>query len=142
VALRALELSRRDRIHGHLVVGPPERLQISKTATVFNALFNLNSGAITIEDWAFLAHGVMLLTGTHDVTLHGRDRQVAVPADGRDIHIERGAWLASRSMVVGPCTVGESAVVAAGAVVTSDVPPFTIVSGVPARPTGEVPRPQ
>jgi hypothetical protein len=123
------------------VVGPPHRLRVAETANVYDALLDVNCGSITIEDWAFLGHQVMVLTGTHDTSQHGRDRQISIPAAGRDIHIGRGVWLASRSVVLGPCTVGESAVVAAGAVVTKDVPPFTIVAGVPAQPTGEVPRP-
>ena len=123
------------------IVGPVERLHVAETANVFDALLDVNSGSITIDDWAFLGHQVMVLTGGHDYSLHGLDRQLGAIRHGRDIHIGRGAWLASRSMVLGPCTIGESAVVAAGAVVTKDVPPFTVVAGVPARPTGEVPRP-
>jgi acetyltransferase-like isoleucine patch superfamily enzyme len=47
--------------------------------------------------------------------------------------------VASGAIVLGPCRVGESAVVAAGAVVTGDVPALAIVAGVPARVVGEVP---
>jgi len=43
------------------------------------------------------------------------------------------AWLGARSIVLKGVTIGEAAVVAAGAVVTRDVPPWTVVAGVPAR---------
>jgi maltose O-acetyltransferase len=56
---------------------------------------------------------------------------------GGPVVIGRHAWIAYRAIVLPGVTVGEGAVVAAGAVVARDVPPFTIVAGVPARPVGE-----
>jgi acetyltransferase-like isoleucine patch superfamily enzyme len=47
--------------------------------------------------------------------------------------IRRGAYLGLRSTVLAGVTVGEYAIVGAGSVVTSDVPPYTMVAGVPAR---------
>jgi FkbM family methyltransferase len=101
-------------------------------------LLNTISGSITIEDHAFLGHGVALLTGTHDIRRTGRDRQLAVPDEGRDIVIESGAWVASRAILIGPCRIGANAVVAAGTLVAADVPPSAIVSGSPARLVGRV----
>ena len=49
------------------------------------------------------------------------------------ITIEDDAWLATRAVVLKGVTVGRGAVVAAGAVVTKDVPPYTVAAGVPAR---------
>lgn len=48
------------------------------------------------------------------------------------IRIERGVWIAAGATVLQGVTVGHNAVVAAGAVVTKDVPPRTLVAGVPA----------
>lgn len=114
--------------------GPPERLQIAATAVVNDALLNTVSGTITIEADAFFGHGVKVLTGTHDPAERGLERQRAVPPDGRDVHVERGAWVGSGAILLGPCRIGAHAVVAAGAVVTGDVAPETVVAGVPARP--------
>lgn len=115
------------------VFGEPTRLQIDPTATVNDALFNTESGNIVVGERAFFGFGVMVLTGTHDINLDGQARKDSVPPSGRDITIETGAWVASGAIVLGPCTIGESAVVAAGAVVTTDVPASTLVGGVPAR---------
>ena len=56
-------------------------------------------------------------------------------AEGKSkpIIIEDDAWLATRCMVLKGVTIGKGAVVAAGAVVTKDVPPYTMVAGVPAK---------
>jgi acetyltransferase-like isoleucine patch superfamily enzyme len=115
------------------------QLHVSGTAVVNNALFNLSSGNIEIGDWVFFGHGVQLLTGTHDVTQLLEQRQCAIPANGRDIVVRQGAWISSGVIVIGPCTIGEHAVVAAGSVVTGDVPPCTMVGGVPARPIKRLP---
>jgi acetyltransferase-like isoleucine patch superfamily enzyme len=115
------------------VFGDPARLHIHATAQVNDALFNTESGTISIGEHAFFGFGVQVLTGTHDVAARGADRQNAVPSYGHDIVIEDGAWVASGAILLGPCTIGQSAVVAAGAVVTADVPPLQIVGGIPAR---------
>jgi acetyltransferase-like isoleucine patch superfamily enzyme len=123
----------------YLVFGDPGRLRIDPTATVNDALFNTESGTIEIGEHAFFGFRVLILTGTHDVGARGEARQQAVPSQGHDIVIEAGAWVASGSIVLGPCTIGESAVVAAGAVVTGDVPARVVVGGVPARAIRELP---
>jgi acetyltransferase-like isoleucine patch superfamily enzyme len=124
------------RLHKPVIFGQADRVHVADTAVVNDALFNTMSGSVTIEPDAFTGHGVALLTGTHDVGERGLARQQAVPTEGRDIVIETGAWVASRAVVLGPCRVGAHAVVAAGAVVTEDVPPGAIVAGVPARVVG------
>ncbi|WP_287924426.1 CatB-related O-acetyltransferase [Diaphorobacter sp.] len=47
--------------------------------------------------------------------------------------IGRDAWIGAQSIIMAGCRIGDGAIVAAGAVVTRDVPPFTVVGGVPAR---------
>lgn len=49
------------------------------------------------------------------------------------VHICQGCWLGLRSEILPGVTIGEHSVVAAGAVVTKDVPPYSVVAGVPAR---------
>ena len=116
-----------------LVYGDRSRLSIAQTAIVNNGLFNLACGAIIVEDYVGFGHNVVVLTGIHDYTQIDQARWDAVPASGRDVVIKRGAWIATNATIVGPCTIGEHAVVAAGAVVTGDVAPYTIVGGIPAK---------
>ncbi|MBV8993452.1 MAG: acyltransferase [Pseudonocardiales bacterium] len=118
----------RYRVHGRL-----ERLHIDPTAIVNNALFNVSGGDITIGEYAFFGHEVAVLTGTHDITKFGRQRQTTFPRSGRDVVIEKGVWVASHAMVLGPVRIGRHAVVAAGSLVLDDVAPYTVVAGRPAK---------
>jgi acetyltransferase-like isoleucine patch superfamily enzyme len=124
-----------------LVYGDPERLHIAPTAVVNNALFNLSSGEVTVGDYAFFGHNVSVLTGTHDWTTFGAERQVAVPESGRDVIIEEGVWVSSSAIIVGPCRVGAHSVVGVGSLVLRDVDPYTVVAGNPARVLRSIPKP-
>ena len=72
---------------------------------------------------------VSLLTAGHPLDPSQR-RAVTI---GKPIVIERNVWIAAGATVIGGVTVGENAVVAAGSVVTRDVPPNSFVGGNPAR---------
>ena len=118
-------------INRKIICGDPSRLKIAESAVVNNAVFNLMGGNITVEDWVFFGHGVTVLTGKHDYNLRDEARQETVHCYGQDVVIQQGAWIASNVTIVGPCVIGSHAVVTAGAVVTADVEPFSMVGGVP-----------
>lgn len=122
-----------DLLEHAMIYGDRAKLHIDPTAVVNNALFNLSSGEITLEEYCFFGHNVSVLTGTHDITLFDRERQVRVPKTGRDVVIGRGAWVSSNALVLGPCRIGKHAVVGAAAVVTTDVPDYAVVVGTPAK---------
>ncbi len=88
-------------------------------------------GQVTIEDNVFFGHRVMILTGSHDYTLFGIDRQIKHVV-GKPVTIKTGTWIASGAIICPDVQVGAHSVIAAGAVVTKDVPPYTIVGGNPA----------
>jgi acetyltransferase-like isoleucine patch superfamily enzyme len=126
----------------HSIIYPDAtRVHVHPTAVLNNALLNVSSGDITIGPYAFFGHDVSLLTGTHDFSKFGAERQVAVPKVGRDIAIGEGVWLASNVVVVGPCTIGDHAVVAVGSLVLKDVEPYTVVAGSPATVRATIPLP-
>jgi acetyltransferase-like isoleucine patch superfamily enzyme len=86
-------------------------------------------GGITIGDEVFIASGVSLITSGHPIDPTVRRRQITAAP----IVIERGVWICTGATVLHGVTVGEDSVVAAGAVVTRDVPAGVVVGGVPAR---------
>ena len=93
----------------------------------FDCVF-LDLGGISIEDNVLIAPKVSVLSEGHPVSPN--DRQSLVPGH---IHIKRNAWIGAGATILPGVTIGENAVVAAGAVVSKDVPDNTIVGGVPAK---------
>ena len=127
-----LEKEQLDALYRYRVHSDRSRLRIHPTAVVNNALFNTGGGTITVGAYVFFGHYVAVLAGGHDVEKFGRERQLAIPRTGHDIVIEDGVWLASHVLVLGPCTIGEHAVVAGGSLVRQDVEPYAVVAGRPA----------
>lgn len=140
VAERVKEL-KLDALYSYRWHGDRSRLHIPDTAVVNNALFNMSGGTITLGEYAFFGHDVAVLTGTHDIAKFGRDRQLGFPRSGRDVVIGEGVWLASHVLVLGPVTIGDHAVVAAGSLVREDVEPYTVVAGRPAKVVKKIARP-
>jgi acetyltransferase-like isoleucine patch superfamily enzyme len=86
-------------------------------------------GGLDIADDVMIGPNVSLITTGHP--LEPSQRRAAVIA--KPIVIERNVWIAAGATVIGGVTIGENSVVAAGSVVTKDVPPNTLVGGNPAR---------
>lgn len=94
---------------------------------------------VTIQDEVFIGHGVMFTNDRHP---RATTRQGAMQtSDDWDLVrtlVERRASIGSGATILPGITIGAEALVAAGAVVTTDVPARAVVAGVPARVTGEV----
>jgi acetyltransferase-like isoleucine patch superfamily enzyme len=86
-------------------------------------------GGLDIADDVMIGPNVSIITSGHP--LEPSQRRAFVTA--RPIAIERNVWIAAGATIIGGVTVGENAVVAAGSVVTRDVPANTLVGGNPAR---------
>ena len=86
-------------------------------------------GGIDIGDDVMIGPNVSIITSGHPV--EPSQRRASVIA--KPIVIERNVWIAAGAVIIGGVTVGENSVVAAGSVVTSDVPPNALVGGNPAR---------
>jgi len=87
-------------------------------------------GGLSIGDNVDISPGVWILTDSHDM------HDPLFPEVLAPVRIGNHAWIGSRAMILPGETVGEGAVVAAGAVVTRNVEPYAVVAGVPARPIG------
>ena len=93
----------------------------------FDCVF-LDLGGITIEDNVLLAPKVSLLSEGHPVSPEERHSLTVAP-----IHIRKNAWIGTNATILQGVTIGENAIVAAGSVVSKDVPDNTIAGGIPAK---------
>ncbi|MBR6966767.1 MAG: acyltransferase [Clostridia bacterium] len=126
----------RSRLSIHPAVwGPAERLRIDPEASLDACLFNTNSGSITVGRYSFAGPGVSLIAGNHDLRLADFPRRDLQQEEGCDILIGQGVWLCANCTVLGPCRIGDHAVIAAGAVVIpgTEVEAGCLYAGVPAR---------
>ena len=113
---------------------PPFYSDFGKNITIGKQVF-INSGCsfqdqggIYIGDRSLIGHKVVLATLNHG--LKPDDRGTLYPAP---IHIGQNVWIGANATVLAGVTIGDNAVVAAGSVVTKDVPANVVVAGTPAR---------
>lgn len=85
-------------------------------------------GGVFIGDGVLIGSYVVMATINHGLTLS--ERHANLPAS---IHIGNNVWIGSHATILPGITIGDGAIVAAGAVVTRNVPPNTVVGGVPAK---------
>lgn len=88
----------------------------------------LDMGGITLEDHVLVGPKVNLITENHPLNPADRRSMICKP-----IVIKRNAWIGAGATILPGVTIGKNAVIAAGAVVSKDVPDNTIVGGVPAK---------
>jgi acetyltransferase-like isoleucine patch superfamily enzyme len=103
-------------------------ITLGKNVFINHACSFLDLGGITIEDDVLIGPKVNLITESHP--LDPADRQTLLL---KQIVIKRNAWIGAAATILPGVTIGENAVVAAGAVVSKDVPANTVVGGIPAK---------
>ena len=162
VALRRCTLEGpRVRLRGFPHVTAKGRLTIGDNVSIHSFLHRVQLSAgegaeLTIGRDSFINNGVVLsarekvqigsrvqiapLTVIMDCDYHGVD-DLHGEKPTAPIIIEDDVWLATRCTILKGVKIGRGSVVAAGAVVTKDVPPYTLVGGIPAKPIRTIERP-
>ena len=114
-----------------MIMAPLSGAALDKLVVGDNVFINSNClamarGGITIEDDVMLAANVQLLSNNHDE--YNRNVLLCKP-----IHIKKGAWIGAGVSILPGVTIGEYAIVGAGAIVTKDVGDYEVAVGVPAK---------
>jgi acetyltransferase-like isoleucine patch superfamily enzyme len=113
---------------------PPFNSDCGKNLTIGKRVF-INSGCkfqdqggITIGDDVLIGHNVVIATLNHSF-----DPEHRGDLEPRPVEIGHKVWIGANATILPGVTIGDGAIVAAGAVVTKDVTPLTVVGGVPAK---------
>ena len=121
-------------IHESVTVFTPLHINYGKHTKIgknvfinFDCVF-LDLGGITIEDNVLIAPKVSLLTEGHPLNPTERQSLITKP-----IHIKKNAWIGANATILQGVTIGENSVIAAGSVVSKDVPDNVVVGGTPAK---------
>jgi maltose O-acetyltransferase len=104
-----------------------KKVLIGKDTVINRGCFLYTTGGLVIGEHVSISDGVWLVTGTHDIN------KPQFPDSYQPIVIKDYVWIGIRATILGGVTIGKGSVVMAGAVVTRDIPPYTVVGGVPAK---------
>ena len=125
-----IKIGKSTRLYIGCRVRIPKNLTIGSYCNILDGCFLDAAGGVTIGNDVSISFGTMLITGGHDV------QDPYFKADHQPIIIEDHVWIGANVTVLKGVKIEEGAVVCAGAVVTKDVPSFTIVGGIPAKVIG------
>ena len=132
--LAGIRIGPRTSVLGRLTITGPgrvhKRLHIGADCVINAPLFLDLSAEIRIGDRVSIGHHSVLVTAHHEIGLPDFRAGVNI---GRPIIVEDGSWIAARSTILPGVTIGQSSIVASGALVAENVPSNTLVGGVPAR---------
>jgi acetyltransferase-like isoleucine patch superfamily enzyme len=123
-------------IHGSVRIFGPSAITIGNDTQISGFCRIDATAPVTIGDRVDVAPDVTILTATHVIGDHGR--RASKPLN-QPVTIMDGAWIGARVTILPGVTVGAGSIVAAGAVVTKDVPPDTLVAGIPAKVVKDLP---
>lgn len=122
-------------LESSVVLVPPfyatggENTRIGKNVFINQNCTMYDLGGIDIADDVMIGPNVSLISSGHPIA--PSQRRAGVTA--APIAVERNVWIAANVTIIAGVTIGENSVVAAGSVVTKDVPPNTLVAGNPAK---------
>ena len=105
-----------------------KNIKIGKGVFINEGCCFQDQGGIEIGDNALIGQQVVIATLNHDLNPEKRKNMLPAP-----VKIGNNVWIGAHATILAGVTIGDNAVVAAGAVVTKDVPENVVVGGVPAK---------
>ncbi|WP_297175301.1 acyltransferase [Thermomonas sp.] len=133
VRARGSKLGARVKIWRGVWVDDYRKLEIADDVTIGHGVILLCGGDVFIGARSMVGHGSKLISSGHRIPdRHDEPMRWSGPEQA-PIMIAEDAWIGAGAILLGGTRIGRGAIVAAGAVVTKDVPDYAVVAGVPAR---------
>lgn len=126
---RLASLGSDTRIGAYVVMHQPQNVRIGKNCSIAEFVHIWGGGGVTIGDSVLVASHVAITSMTHDTCAD----VFAETLIKRPVTIADNVWIGAGAKILPGVNLGTGSIVAAGAVVTKDVAPCTIVAGVPAK---------
>lgn len=128
-------LLRLHNAHPTLVIGGYSSVSTDLRAGAYSYIGpNCSIGpGVSLGNYSMLGPGVKIIGNDHVFNLPGRPIIFSGRPPFRPTTIGKDVWIGADSLILAGCEIGDGAIVAAGSVVTSNIPPLTIYGGVPAR---------
>lgn len=129
--LAGVKLGKKSTLHTGIRVFDPRNIKIGEGTIIGYATFIDGRDTVSIGNHTDIASEVMIYSSEHDISSEDFHATLA------PVKIGDYVFIGPRSIILAGVTIGDGAIVGAGAVVTKDVEPYTIVGGVPAKMIGE-----
>jgi acetyltransferase-like isoleucine patch superfamily enzyme len=118
-------------VNGPIQIGSPNQVHFAEDVSINPRLTIRGEGGLRVGAHVHFGEDILILTSNHNYF-----QPDCLPYDkvriAKDVKIEDSVWICDRVIIVPGVTVGEGSVLAAGSVITKDVPPMTVVGGSPA----------
>lgn len=126
-----LKMSKNVRVYQGFHIRSPKGISIGEGSSIGPKVLLDGRSGLTIGKNVTVAYEAIIWTLNHDYN------DIHFCGKGAPVVVNDYAWICSRSIILPGITIGEGAVVASGAIVTKNVPPYAVVAGIPARVIGE-----
>lgn len=131
--LQNIKCANSARIFSSVQIFGPKEIKIGKDTfigheTLINGSYN---SSVDIGNYVDISHRVTISTGTHEIDME--NKHTAGQGKFGNIQIKDGAWIGMNSIILPGITIGKKSIVAAGSVVTKDIPNYCIAAGNPAK---------
>ncbi len=120
------------RLYEGVTIWYPYRIKLGSRVTINEFCYLSGYGNLDIGDDVLIGHRVSIVSSDHifeDTNKTIRSQGIR----GKSVKISDDVWIGANSTILAGVTIGKGVIVAAGSVVTRDIPPFSIVGGVPAK---------
>ena len=119
------------RIYEGVTIWYPYRICIGKKVTLNEWVYLSGYGGLKISDGCSIGHRVSIITSNHGLK---REQKIKdQPLSSEPVFLGKDVWVGANATILGGVKIGDGAVIAAGAVVTTDVEEYSVYGGVPAK---------